>query len=191
MEAEIINETWDLDVLPDDINQIILSSVPCHPNQVLGLATVGEYPNIVLHQHFEEELQSAFDDEFLNNLRIVDVRHGKVLMICSMGSILAVWDPMTGNTIFNNESEDEVNSQGSVMCAASHDHKDGCQGLPIKIIWIATGTTTTKVYTFDSVTSVWQCAMAALPTLSYVEFRPGTIIGDAIYWVLKFKHIFG
>lgn len=33
--------------------------------------------------------------------------------------------------------------------------------------------------------------MAALPTLSYMDFRAGTIIGDAIYWVLKFKHIFG
>jgi hypothetical protein len=66
---------------------------------------IGEYPNIVRYQHFEQELQSAFYDEFLNNLRIVDVRHGKVIMICSMDSILAVWDPITGNTIFTIEPE--------------------------------------------------------------------------------------
>ena len=139
---------------------------------------------------FEEHLQSETDDPFLNNMRIIDVRHGKVLLLCTQGRILAVWDPMNGETTFTQEPENGTNSQASILCAANHDHKDGCNNCPIKIIWISTGRNPTKVYTFCSATAEWKCAVCVLPSLSYVKFRPGTIVGNVMYSILSVNHLF-
>ena len=32
--------------------------------------------------------------------------------------------------------------------------------------------------------------MCVLPSLSYVEFRPGTIVGNVMYWVMSVNHLF-
>ena len=32
--------------------------------------------------------------------------------------------------------------------------------------------------------------MCVLPSLSYVEFRPGTIVGNVMYWLMSVNHLF-
>jgi hypothetical protein len=144
---------------------------------VFRFLPVGDYPVVEGFNYFENTFMNLKEKHAFPSLRIVDVRHGKVLMHSFHGRIIAIEEP-----------EDELNSQANVLCVAKQDHNIGSRNLPFKIIWIATGQTSTMVYTFTSATSSWECSMYVLETVSSVEFRPGTIIGDMIYWVLKLKH---
>ncbi|KAL6641635.1 hypothetical protein ACP70R_019816 [Stipagrostis hirtigluma subsp. patula] len=141
---------------------------------------------------------AAFDPKE-HGWRVVDSRHGRVLLQSPDRLRLLVWDPMAGGrrryidppplqTVLHYEF-----TGAAVVCAAGHgeDHGD-CHDSPFRVVFVATLGRGKKalVYVYSSELGLWdEVASGDLAPLLITE-RPPVLLRNVLYWTMamEFQH---
>uniref|UniRef100_A0A0D9XHR1 F-box domain-containing protein n=1 Tax=Leersia perrieri TaxID=77586 RepID=A0A0D9XHR1_9ORYZ len=129
--------------------------------------------------------------------QVLGCRRSRVLLASSSWTSLQVWNPMTGNRQAVPVTPDvnpRINygrvpeSHAAVLCAAGHNDHGDCGSCPFFIVWVFTNIGHAYISKYSSEKRTWEL-MASSPAPSEIDSRPGILVGNAMYWPLKSKHI--
>ncbi|RLN05290.1 hypothetical protein C2845_PM13G10890 [Panicum miliaceum] len=158
---------------------------------------IGFFDGVVGHNFFRRALLSAARRGRggcePKQWRIFGCRHGRVLVYNRKQKEIVLWDPPTGDhrrvavpPEFDNE--DKTIWNGAVLSAAgdrSHVHGGFCS-CPFKVAIVGVASNHTQVFAciYSSETGKWSDLVSAAVPFTVDCFRnPGTLVGNALYWM--------
>ncbi|VAH65852.1 unnamed protein product [Triticum turgidum subsp. durum] len=139
--------------------------------------------------HFSLQLQVHGRDPW----RLVDCRHGRVLLLNRERRQVIVWDPVTGDrSLLSVPPEFEDMHTAAVLCAAGEQgHAHGaCHSSPFKVVVVDSYEHDNEAVAFTSVycseTGVWSDLLSTpLPYRGVTVVNAGTLVGNTLHWLLK------
>ncbi|KAF0929321.1 hypothetical protein E2562_019904 [Oryza meyeriana var. granulata] len=121
-------------------------------------------------------------------------RHGRVLLFDRKQSKIVMWDPDTGDhrrvaVPPEIDGKEKIIWNGAVLCAAAADDghvHGGFSSCPFKVVLVGVASNNTRMFAcvYSSETGKWSdLIFTAAPFLVFAFVDPGTLVGNALYWL--------
>ncbi|XP_066393143.1 uncharacterized protein [Miscanthus floridulus] len=118
-------------------------------------------------------------------LRVLDARHGRVLVRRGRGSVLAVWNSITNEVRELPFPQESNHWTAAVLCSAAAsacDHLD-CHHLPYLVVFVCSKyDRETFVYTYSSDAAAWSEPVCTQQRYLVKSWMGSALVGNALYF---------
>ncbi|OEL38863.1 hypothetical protein BAE44_0000124 [Dichanthelium oligosanthes] len=130
--------------------------------------------------------------------RFLDCRHGRALLLGPMGprSQVLVWDPMTGLRHCAPPLPDAGDVRhGAVLCSCGPERDCRSSHFQVVLVWFKLGSTHRRqavAAVYSSESGAWShiiTVQAPFVSTAGKAGKPGTLAGNAVYWLIPGSHI--